>query len=121
MRLVDPDAKERQALANATANLRRVFADSAGEDHGIQAAEHRRQRTQPYPGSVAEQLDSLGGTNVPILPRQKIAEVGAGFRHTEQAGLMIDQVVELVNSQPLRPHQEPDQAGVDITTARAHD
>ena len=51
-------------------------------------------------GPVAEQLDRLGGPDVGVLPGQEVAEVGAGLRDTEQAGFVIDEVVELVDRQP---------------------
>ena len=76
---------------------------------------------RPVLGSVAEQLDRLGGADVLTLPRQKVAKVRARLRDTEQSGFVIDEVMELIDRQPLSPHQEPDQAGVDITAARAHD
>ena len=34
---------------------------------------------------------------------------------------MIDEVVKLVNRQPLGPHQKADQAGIEIAASRAHD
>ena len=70
---------------------------------------------------VAEQRDGLGRPDVDVLPGQQVAEVGAGLRDAEQAGFVVDQVVELVDRHPLGPHQEPDQPGVEVAGARAHD
>ena len=72
------------------------------------------QRADPLLRLVAEQLDRLGRPDVVVLPGQQIAHVGAGLRDAEQAGFVVDQVVELVGRHPLGPRQEPDQARVEV-------
>ena len=77
-------------------------------------------RPEPRLCPVAEQRNGLGRPDVNVLPGQEIAEVVAGFRDTEQPGLVIDKIVELVDRQPLGTHQVANQPGIDIAAARAH-
>ena len=118
--LVQRDPEELQPFADAAAGLRRVLADPSGEDDGIKTTKCRRQRPEPRLRPVAEECNGLGRPDVFVLPGEKVAKVGAGLRDAEQAGFVIDEVMELVNRQPPGPHQVANQAGIDIAAARAH-
>ncbi len=54
---VEFDAEPSQSVADARANLRRVFADAAGEDDSVRAVQRGQIRADVFSRAVAENFD----------------------------------------------------------------
>jgi hypothetical protein len=70
---------------------------------------HRSERPDRSEGLVAEQVYGFGSTDIAELVLDQIAHVGTGFRNAQQAGLVVDDVVELFRRQvpSARAHRNP--------------
>ena len=119
--VVEGDPEESEPLAGAAADLGGVLADAAGEDERVQPAEGRAEGPDPGLDPVAEQVDRLGRAGVALPTGQQVAQVGAGLRDPEEAGLLVDHAVEPLGRHALGVGEEREEPGVDVAAAGPHD
>ena len=117
---VEFDAEVAESFAYASANGRAVFPNAGGEHQRVQSAEGGGKCADPFLDLIAKQRDRLGRPRVAPFTFEQVAHVGAGLRHAEQAGLEIDEFVELLGAHFFGARQVPNESGIEVAGARAH-
>ena len=87
----------------------------------VQPAEGRAEGPDPGLDPVAEQVDRLGRAGVALPTGQEVAQVGAGLRDPEEAGLLVDHAVEPLGRHALGVGEEREEPGVEVAAAGPHD
>ena len=92
---VEAKAGPLHSAANPGPDIRRVFPDAAGENHGIGSAHARQECANVFPRTVAEDLDGETDAAVVMLFqfRLQLAHVMGEPRDAQQAGLSVEQRV----------------------------
>src|SRR5262249_18993773 len=80
---IQSDPEVSQSWTDAVANGRRVFADTAGEHHRIDAVEDSGQRAHVFATRVTEEVDGLPGGRCARIEQH--ADITAEARHSEKA------------------------------------
>ncbi len=117
---VEFDSKKPQPIANPAADRGRILSDAAREDQRIQSTQRRRECANPFLDLVAEQRDRFSRSHVLRLVLQQVAHIGTGLGYSEQPGLEIDHLIELLRAHVFRARQIPNQSGIEIAGTSAH-
>src|SRR5579883_2431298 len=117
---LDRDAEGLQALADAVANDGVMLADAAGENELIDPAENSDKSGDGFLSGKTKHADGKARPGF-IHRAMKLAHVAGDAGNTEQAGLIVEKLLEL--SGVLRPvaKQMENRAGVEIAGTRAHE
>lgn len=112
--LMQLHTKEAKLLTDARPNYWRVLADSASENKRVEPTERRRKASNAFPDLITEHRDCLGGATVMGFAAQQITYIGTGIGYSEQAGLMIDHMIELFGRHLFGLRKIPKKAWVKI-------
>ena len=94
---IEHDAERAEARADLGARGDVVFADAAGEDQHVEAAELGDEAADPFGNRPGEFVDGEARFCVAVLDGfAQIAHVVGEFAHAEQAGLLADDGFQLV-------------------------
>ena len=83
----------------------------------VQAAQCRRERADLANDAIDEELDRLGRQGA--ITGQENAHVVADAGDPQQAGFLVEEVLDPINA-PALPEQEEDHAGIESSAACAH-
>src|ERR687897_1670431 len=90
--MVEPDTKEREALADAPAHGCGMLPDPARKNERVQPTQGRGERPQKLLSLVAEEVDGLGCVRIVLLACQQVAHVSARPGDAEEPRLPVDEV-----------------------------
>src|SRR5262245_8238235 len=104
--------------ADPRAQARTVLADAGGEYDRIEATERRGERAELAADAIGVKIDRrLRARRVARFQRAHVARYA---RHAEQAGLLVDQLLDRARIHAELVDQIQDDAGIEAAAARAH-
>ena len=106
------------ASADPLADLGRVLADAGGEHERVDPAEDRGQRADLLRRAVDEVVHGQAGLR--LAAAEQVAHVVADAGNPEQPGLLVEDVLDLLDREPELLEQIQHDAGVERARPGAH-